>query len=329
MSEQLPLTEHGLTYRAFRWADLPDAVRVYNREGESYGEFHPATEDETRQDFTMPTVDAERDHVVVEDASGALIAISTSEFEPQYSKSSADISVLPEYYGRGIHSRLITLSEAHVLARWHAETDGVRPLIMDRYTAPQVAESVQVFRDAGYEHIRTFYQMRIDLAEPVNPPSLPPGMEMRPVDLARDAHAIYQADDEAFRDHFNFEGSTYEEWEHLFVNTPNRDETLWMAAWDGDELAGVSINRPYGPEKPEWGWISVLGVRRPWRKRGVGTALLLHSFRAFQQRGLNIVGLGVDSDSPTNALVLYERAGMRPFFERHVYRKVLHAGSGG
>jgi ribosomal protein S18 acetylase RimI-like enzyme len=61
----------------------------------------------------------------------------------------------------------------------------------------------------------------------------------------------------------------------------------------------------------------------------VGTALLLHSFRAFQQRGLNIVGLGVDSDSPTNALVLYERAGMRPFFERHVYRKVLHAGSGG
>jgi ribosomal protein S18 acetylase RimI-like enzyme len=57
--------------------------------------------------------------------------------------------------------------------------------------------------------------------------------------------------------------------------------------------------------------VSVLGVRRPWRRRGLGRALLLHSFRALRERGKPRVGLGVDGSNPTGAVQLYEAAGMR------------------
>ena len=51
-------------------------------------------------------------------------------------------------------------------------------------------------------------------------------------------------------------------------------------------------------------------MRRPWRRQGLGEALLLHSFRAFRERGFTRGTLGVDASSPTGATRLYERAGM-------------------
>ena len=58
------------------------------------------------------------------------------------------------------------------------------------------------------------------------------------------------------------------------------------------------------------GWVDTLAVRRPWRRRGLGLALLLHSFRELRARGRERVGLGVDGENTTGAVRLYERAGM-------------------
>ena len=53
-----------------------------------------------------------------------------------------------------------------------------------------------------------------------------------------------------------------------------------------------------------------LGVRRPWRKKGIGLAILHRIFGEFYSRGVRIVGLGVDAESLTGATRLYQRAGM-------------------
>jgi GNAT superfamily N-acetyltransferase len=69
--------------------------------------------------------------------------------------------------------------------------------------------------------------------------------------------------------------------------------------WTADEL------------REEWddlGWIGDLAVRAPWRRRGLGQALLLHSFRLFADAGKQRAGLGVDN--ATGALARYER-GLR------------------
>jgi len=53
-------------------------------------------------------------------------------------------------------------------------------------------------------------------------------------------------------------------------------------------------------------------VRRPWRKRGVASALLCASLHAFKTEGLSFATLGVDTENLTGALRLYERVGFKP-----------------
>ena len=81
------------------------------------------------------------------------------------------------------------------------------------------------------------------------------------------------------------------------------------------------IDRP-----PKMGWVGTLGVRRPWRKQGLGLALLHESFAAFHRLGPTRVGLGVDASSLTGATRLYERAGMSPIRQFDMYQKILRPG---
>ena len=70
-----------------------------------------------------------------------------------------------------------------------------------------------------------------------------------------------------------------------------------------------------------------LGVRRPWRKRGLGLALLRHSFNEFYRRGKRKVGLGVDAQNLTGALRLYENAGMHVDQTSDLYEKEMPPGT--
>jgi ribosomal protein S18 acetylase RimI-like enzyme len=75
------------------------------------------------------------------------------------------------------------------------------------------------------------------------------------------------------------------------------------------------------------GWVGTLGVRRPWRKRGLGLALLRYSFNEFYRRGIRKVGLGVDAQNLTGALRLYEGAGMHVHQTFDQYEKELRPGT--
>ncbi len=76
---------------------------------------------------------------------------------------------------------------------------------------------------------------------------------------------------------------------------------------DGDEIAAAVV-----AEEDHWGvgWIHSIGVRPAWRRRGLGEALLRHTFRELYRRGRGQIGLGVDAANPTDATRLYERVGM-------------------
>ena len=95
---------------------------------------------------------------------------------------------------------------------------------------------------------------------------------------------------------------------------------------DGSEIAGFSLCRSQSWEDPQVGWVSVLAVRRPWRQRGLGMALLQHSFGALYQRGKTMIGLGVDGQNMTGALRLYQKAGMSIYRQHNLYEKELRPG---
>ena len=181
-----------------------------------------------------------------------------------------------------------------------------------------------LLRNNGYSPVRYHWRMEIKLQEAPTTVTFPAGIELRPFIKDEHAVAVWQADNEAFRDHWGSHDRTFEEWSHAKFGNPNFDPTLWMIAWDGNEVAGFSQNR----FRKGIGWIGTIAVRRPWRGNGLGIALMRHTFGEFYKRGMTTISLGVDSANLTGATRLYERAGMYVAGEFAMYEKELRTGEG-
>ncbi len=217
---------------------------------------------------------------------------------------------------------MIAWSETRTLAHAEAELAPDQPVALQRFVSALNHSAIHLFERSGYQHIRTFYRMLINFDGRVEPQPLPDGIELRPFDPDQHAQAVFAAQEEAFADHWGYEPGIYEEWTHYMLDAEAQDFSLWQIAWEGDEIAGVCLNQISDDDRQK-GWVGTLGVRRHWRKRGLGLALLEHSFALFQDRGLLRAGLGVDASSLTNAVALYERAGMHASSESWAYRKML------
>ena len=233
--------------------------------------------------------------------------------------------VHPDARGRGVGGELLRLTEER--ARLELERiDPAERVYLQNATLLTEREDCtpRLYEAHGYAPVRHFWRMVIDL-DPAPPlPAAPPaGVELVPYEHPRHARAVHAAQQEAFADHWEHREVPWEQWEHERFGDDRFDPSLWLLAMEGDEIAGFSLN--YWKTGGDWGWIGSIGVRRPWRRRGIAEALLRASFAEFARRGETRVGLGVDGQSPTGATRLYERVGMRIFWRAVVYEKELRA----
>jgi mycothiol synthase len=168
----------------------------------------------------------------------------------------------------------------------------------------------QVVAARGYRYARSSLRMWVELDERPDV-ELPPGIEVRDY-RAEDEDVLRAAVNEAFALDDLWREVTPRAFEVFYTGEPASDPSLWALAWDGDELAGCVLPDPEREGDTTAGWIKILAVRAPWRRRGLGGALLRLGFARLYDRGLRRVGLAVDAENPTGAVRLYERAGMRP-----------------
>jgi mycothiol synthase len=235
----------------------------------------------------------------------------------------------PDFQGLGIGTWLTQWAEERALQELDKVPAELRfaPRI-GTYRGVQTAR--QLFEDMGYHFIRCSYSMRIDMQAPPPEPEWPDGIHVRSFHPETDLEAVYRADNESFRDHFGFVEQPYEEglerFKHFQTEYEGFDPSLYFLAMDGEEVAGICLCPPCSLEDPQVGWVGTLAVRKPWRKRGIGLALLRHSFAEFHRRGKHSVGLGVDAENLTGALRLYENAGMHVHKAFEMYEKELRPG---
>lgn len=220
-------------------------------------------------------------------------------------------AVHPDQRGRGLSTTLLAKVEERARER------GSRRLKAGMFAENTAARAL--FDGLGFREARHYFHMRIVFDGPPPQPVLPAGIEL---DTFRkeDALAFHSALGDAFGEEWGFLALPFEEWERARLNAPDTDTSLWFVARDGDEIAGV--NR-CDPRKHGGGWIGALGVRKDWRRRGIGLALLQRAFVEFHRRGEPHVGLGVDADNPTGATRLYESAGMAVLTEDVVFELEL------
>ena len=163
--------------------------------------------------------------------------------------------------------------------------------------------------------------MRVDFDGDLSKPDWPEGVTVRTA-TREDARLAYDVHQETFRDTWENARMPFAVWKHVMLSEAWFDPTLWFLVEHGAEVAAVAFCREHEGEKG-LGWISVLGVRKQWRRQGLGRSLLLHCFHEFRRRGFHAAALGVDADSLTGANRLYESAGMRVVRRSDVYERTL------
>jgi ribosomal protein S18 acetylase RimI-like enzyme len=173
--------------------------------------------------------------------------------------------------------------------------------------------------------VRYFFDMARPTMDDIVVPPLPDGLEIRPV-RGDQFRQLWDADVEAFRDHWGgFDAS--EERYRSWLEDPKFDPSLFVVAWDGEEIAGGVINQINETENRAFnrkrGWLQSVFVRRPWRRRGLARAVVARSLVVLRDRGMTSAGLGVDADNPTGALRLYQEAGFEVEHRSTAYRKPM------
>ena len=183
------------------------------------------------------------------------------------------------------------------------------------------SELAVILAERGYHRIRASYRMGIDLRGRVFSPDWPAGASVRSAVEDVDEPLLHRIGEESFADHWGHTPTPYEEWLHWLRSMGEGDPALWFVAEVEGVAAGIAICRPHAHGNPECGWVSVLGVLREHRRSGLGTALLTHSFAELRRRGRLTAELGVDAESTTGAVGLYERAGMRVLWQWDIWER--------
>lgn len=326
LTQQAPSVP-GLRLRPFAGeSDLADFARIENAEAEADRVQRRTTETELRVVFGHPNehFDAARD-VTIAELDGRVVATASREWVETTDglrEYRLDGAVDPEFRGRGIGTALLADSERRQ-RELAAAQESTAPRVLGSWSADTQERDIRLLTAAGFEPVRWFFDMTRPDLEDIPDVPLPDGFHLRPV--TRDtALEVWRGDVEAFRDHWGgFDGSDerLQEW----LARPHNDLSIWVIAYDGDEVAGGVINTIDRDENEALGirrgWLSSVFTRRPWRRRGLATALIARSLAVLRERGMTSASLGVDADNPSGALGLYEGTGFKVDYRSTAWRK--------
>jgi mycothiol synthase len=311
-----------ISLRFTQWADISAVTQLVYDVCEADGDTTVAvTEEEMALEWRSPGFNIETDGIVAVTKDGRIVGYEEFVNEHEHSKLRTDGYVHPQFKGLGIGTSMLHAIEERARKEIALAEPDVRVYLhstMDSHDK----DGRSIHEGEGYSPIRYHWRMNIELNAPPPAVVFPDGIELRPFIREEHSLAVLDAQNEAFRDHWGSHDMTFEKWELRKFSREDFDPSLWMIAWDGNQIAGFSQNR----YRMGIGWIGTLGIRRPWRKMGLGYSLLIHSFGEFYKRGTKTIGLGVDASNPTGATRLYQKAGMHAASEFVAYEKELRPG---
>jgi GNAT superfamily N-acetyltransferase len=229
--------------------------------------------------------------------------------------------VAPDYRGQGIGRALLD-RQIEFTRRCAARED--RSIFIGARIPVTAHANIALLQQRGFQLVRYYFDMTRDLGEPIPSRGIAGNLRLLTWAERRADREVHEAFEEAFDDHWGhgrvpFEGFIY------WLNTDQWQAANSFIVWDGDQIAGGALN-DMGPQAARrWGgnraWTAVLFVRRPWRKRGLGRALLIASMRQAREMGHAGLKLRVDAENPTGALRLYEAVGFSREFTYVTYHK--------
>ena len=293
----------GLEVRPARADDAGAITRLMADEFEGLDPW--VTETDVAEDLNDPDLDLETDTWVIEDA-GVLVGYGElwNAREEEADALEAQGWTAPTHRGRGIGSTIVELTET--AARQAARRFTKRPVLLRNFIWADNTAARALLEARGYEVVRHFFHMAIEVTDLPAPPAVPDGLVLRSLDPSRDKEPLHALIVHAFSKHWNWSPLSLDNFWRRIVDRDDFEPELTLVVEEGGRLVGASINAT----KVGQGWVNDLAVHEDARGRGIGELLLRHSFERFRTKGWSKVGLGLDSSNATGALRLYQRVGM-------------------
>jgi len=301
----------GYRLRAPRPRDAPEvAAVVVAHDIADFGE-PDFSEHDLLDDWERPRFELERDAWVLVGPTGRLVAYAFVWQAEPGTQLEADAFVAPEYGGRGLGGHLIDLIETRAVEIASAST--APEVTLGMYASRANTAKRDLLERRGYKPVHTRLRLKVDLArrETEAAAAVSPDVIVREFDPETDEADVREVMDEAFLGRARYSRRRVDEWLDLRVRHPAFDPKLWRVACAtaGDDRPVVGAILVY--DVGGTGYVSSVGVRVPWRGRGVGQALLAEAFAALRDRGQMRVVVEVDAEEADGARRLYERVGMR------------------
>jgi GNAT superfamily N-acetyltransferase len=235
--------------------------------------------------------------------------------------------LVPAWRRKGIGRVMLQWMESRL-----REIASAHPVEKEKFFEAGVSQEEQslatMLEKADYKPIRYFWEMVRPTLDDIPDFPLPEGLEVRPVQ-ADQYRAIWDASNEAFRDHWGFSQPTEEDYQQWLENKTIFQPELWQVAWDvaTNQVAGQvrtfidhARNIKYGHKR---GYTEFISVARVWRKHGVARALIARSLRVQKEQGMTESALGVDSENLSGATRVYKDCGFQVVKQGTIYRKPL------
>ena len=310
------------TVRPAQWSDLEGVTALIRDVLLADGDtLSVVTSPELAREWKAEGFTLETDAWVVAHDDGRVIGYEEFNHRRAHAYFMGDGYVHPDSRGLGIGTALLRKIQERACAEIQLAEPDLRAYIRARTNATDPHVRAR-FENEGYISVRYNWMMEINMTKAPTLRPFPAGIELRPFEKDAQNYLVFQAENEAFQDHWGNVPNLYNNWKLRKLGREGYDPSLWHIAWDGDQIAGFSQTR----YRNGIGWVGTLGVRRPWRQHGLGEALLLHSFNEFYKRGMRRIGLGVDASNPTGATHLYQKVGMKVAAEDVIYEKELRPG---
>jgi len=263
------------------------------------------TLDELRDEWRGNDLDLDHNAQVVEAEDGRIVAYAAVRRWP-----GSLVVVEPESEGRGIGSRLLVWTEDRERA--------VRRGLHRQWVAAGNGSARALLTGAGYERARSYWRMARSLEVGGPEPSVPPGVRLRPVDVARDAAAMHAIDTASFATAPDYMPESLAEFIERNLDVYDFDAGLSRVVTENDQIVGFLLaNRR---EEEGLGYVSILAVEPGHQNRGLGTTMLRSAFAAFAAAGLREAQLGVASYND-RGLRVYERVGMTVRHQFDIYER--------
>jgi len=167
----------------------------------------------------------------------------------------------------------------------------------------------------GYQKVWSAVEMKFTKLDELSRVHVPDGFELRDVTSDEQKRQVYAANKRVYAGKFGSSQASEGDYQEFLEDNP--DSSLWKVLWHDDMIAGFVLSRmrPNGAEVME------VSVMPEFRRRGLGSFLMIESLVELRQRGVGEIRLHTDAEGKMGGRQLYENLGFEPLKEHYRYRK--------